>query len=117
MVMTKDQITNLLEPYDRILALECDGFCRVASRVLTDAGIEHEVMEGSVSSSVGDIPLHYWIMVGGLHVDYRMRMWLGDEAPHGVFEHLPEGFEYEGWQVVQMPCSDLVFEILTGSGK
>ncbi|MEX6780174.1 hypothetical protein [Pseudomonas aeruginosa] len=84
-----DAITMLLEPYSNA-PVECDGLTRIAHSVLTRAGIPHSCMYGRLVSTSRDaeIPLHFWIQLddGGV-IDYRARMWLGDDAavPHGVF--------------------------------
>ncbi len=84
----REKVRNLLDPLDE-LALECDGFARVAHAVLNEAGIKHTVYVGSVDYADYHVPLHYWIMLGdgATHhtiVDYRLRMWTDANAPHGV---------------------------------
>ena len=85
-----DPISMLLEPYSTA-PVECDGFSRIAHSVLTGAGIPHSCMCGRLVSTSRDaeIPLHFWIQLAdGRVIDYRARMWLGDDAavPHGVFK-------------------------------
>ncbi|HBP6379065.1 TPA: hypothetical protein L6A07_28240 [Pseudomonas aeruginosa] len=55
-------------------------------------------MQGRLAStsSSEEIPIHFWIQLAdGRVIDYRARMWLGDDAgvPHGVFKT----GEYPGW--------------------
>lgn len=85
-----DAISMLLEPYSKA-PLECDGFTRIAHSVLTEAGIPHSCMCGRLASTSRDaeIPLHFWIQLDdGRVIDYRARMWLGEDAavPHGIFK-------------------------------
>lgn len=79
----------LLNPYDSLKHLECDGLTQVFHRVLSDEQIEHTVNIGEVTHKHANriIPIHYWIDVGDLRVDYRLKMWLGETSgiPHGVF--------------------------------
>lgn len=114
--MNEETLTALLDPWDHDCpGLECDGFSRIASYLLRRAGIEHTVMRGSVRSPWGKIPLHLWIETGEFTVDYRLRMWLGDKAPHGVFdasEH--RRLTYRPEAAIAWFCDDFLFEVLTG---
>lgn len=83
-----DAISSLLEPYSNA-PVECDGFTRIAHSVLAGAGIPHSCMQGQLVSASGndELPIHFWIQLDdGRVIDYRARMWLGDDAgvPHGV---------------------------------
>jgi len=89
----KDKLTNILDQFDKC-KVECDGFVRIASHELVKAGINHRVLVGyAFVPNDGDDDLiqpHFWIEVKDedgliLTVDYRLRMWVGDHAPHGVF--------------------------------
>ncbi len=79
----------LLNPYDSLNHLECDGLTQVLHRILSDENIQHTVNIGEVIHKPTNytIPIHYWINVGDLRIDYRLRMWLGEtlDVPHGVF--------------------------------
>lgn len=87
--VSRDRLRLLLDPYDSLQHLECDGLTQVFHRVLSDQKIQHTVYVGEVTHKSSDrtIPLHFWIEVGDLRVDYRLRMWLGEtsDIPHGVF--------------------------------
>ena len=84
--MSTCELTKILKTIE-LAPVECDGFCRMASYLLSNAGIEHECFVGELNLEDGrNIPLHYWLVAQGKHIDYRARMWLGDDAPHGVFE-------------------------------
>ena len=47
----------------------------------------HKVMAGAVMNGAGQvlIPLHFWVDALGEIIDYRVQMWVGPDAPHGVF--------------------------------
>lgn len=94
-------------------AVECDGFVRLATTVLQHLGISHRVVRGSVTGPNGRIPYHFWIEVDGLICDYRARMWLGPDAPHGVFEPSPF-WKYTGEEAQIPPLSESLFLILAG---
>ncbi len=113
--MTAEEVRTLLDPYDP-LPLECDGFTRVATYVLTRAGVPHDVYSGQVFVSGEHMPLHYWVILGdGTVVDYRLRMWFG-EAPHGVFEHNEDGPVIYVGKKIEMTTSQVIFDILTSRG-
>ncbi len=94
-------------------AVECDGFARLATTVLEHLGISHRVIRGSVTGPDGRIPYHFWIEVGGLICDYRARMWLGPDAPHGVFVPSP-AWRYTGDEVQMPPLPEKIFAIMAG---
>ncbi len=104
-----------LNAYDK-LPLECDGLTRVLSYVLKAAGEPFQAYGGRVVLNGEEFPVHYWIILGdGLVVDYRLRMWFGETAPHGVFrlgDH--PGLEYFG-EPVDLACPAAVFDYLTRS--
>lgn len=100
-------------------ALECDGLTRVLHTVLSQEGIEHTCMVGSVvltESNTGSV-LHFWIVLpNGDYIDYRARMWLGDRAdvPHGIFNPVDyPKVTYSGSPVQLEILSPSVFTILT----
>ena len=112
-----EKVRGLLAPHEDNKALECDGFTRVASYLLTENNIEHTVMMGSLT--LGDVmEPHFWIVLFETDhiIDYRARMWFGehDEVPHGVF--LPWQWHdavYAGTPVTLM-VNKFVYEALTG---
>ncbi len=79
----------LLNPYDDLHHLECDGLTHVIHRILSAENIENTIYAGQVinTSNSDTIPVHLWIDIGDLRIDYRARMYLGDmpDIPHGVF--------------------------------
>lgn len=82
-------VREIVEPF--VLApVECDGFTRIAHTALFNEGIAHTCMKGRMIQVTGNqaLPIHFWIVLADGHVvDYRARMWLGDDTtvPHGVF--------------------------------
>lgn len=111
-------LSKLLSQLDSA-PVECDGFVRLASALLHRNQIQHQCFLGSVreedSNGVTLIPVHLWIEVGTLMVDYRARMWVGASAPHGVFEkELLKGYYYLGKPFNLGITSDILFYILSG---
>lgn len=112
----QQQLQNLLNPFDD-LPLECDGMTRVLSFALREAGVPHVAKSGEVIIDVeAVVPVHYWLeLEDGAIVDFRARMWAGDEAhvPHGVFR--PEDFPrvYYSGEVVDVSIARVVFDVLT----
>lgn len=73
--------------------------------------MSHSVMLGTVKLSVDKFTPHYWISLPNKHVvDYRARMWLGEEAQHGVF--LPVKTKYVGKEIAMLVLSDFLFYAL-----
>jgi len=110
--MTTTELASTLDQLDGA-AVECDGFVRLAATVLQHLRISHRVIRGSVTGPNGRIPYHFWIEVDGLICDYRARMWLGPDAPHGVFVPSHD-WEYTGEDVQMPPLSESLFLILAG---
>jgi hypothetical protein len=108
-------LKKLVEPYVD-LPLECDGLTRVLNRVLLQApGVFFNVFSGKVEWKGKEFPLHFWIeLPGGKVIDYRLRMWFGKRAPHGIFDPKKKGVKYDGKLVHMRPVDDHVFMILTG---
>lgn len=107
----------LLNPYDSLKHLECDELTQVFHRVLSDEQIKHTVNIGEVTYKPTNciIPIHYWIDVEDLRVDYRLKMWIGEtsDVPHGVFcDNLEKSVSYLG-KPVDMPLLPLpIFQII-----
>jgi hypothetical protein len=121
--MDKQQFTHnlhlILEPYAALQHLDCDGLTRVFHNVLSDKEVRHTVYCGEVIYGDGDnakiIPIHFWIDIEDITIDYRARTWLGEKAdiPHGVFHSVnyPK-ISYRGDSVNLSLMSDLLFQIL-----
>jgi len=107
-------LSQWLSPLD-VLPLECDGMTRVISALLLREGVEHRACHGALRlPHVGDIGLHCWIQFpDGVVCDYRARMWLGKDAPHGLF-HPEPGVVYEAHGELGQPIPPLIFLVLAG---
>jgi len=108
--------------------VECDGYARLATTILNHLGIEHTVYCGSAairdaSGELSVVPYHFWLVresdQGPVLIDYRLRMWLGEAAPHGVFEatRTDKGFavgdyEYTGKPIDTPILPDNLFALL-----
>ena len=108
----KTRLKKLLDQFDRC-NVECDGFSHIADYLLTREKIKHRVCFGSVVAAGIEIPLHYWIEVGDLTVDYRLRMWTNQNAPHGVFVAEDEDVQYDKRGVWSFKTTKILFDILT----
>lgn len=70
--------------------LQCNGVSFAVSAALNRAGILHRIYLGHVQdkNTRSIVTPHLWVALDdGWVIDYRLRMWLGDEdsVPHGVF--------------------------------
>lgn len=98
--------------------LECDGLTFALGHALERAGIRHRRMVGYVSWYPGKelVVPHCWIELGGGYViDFRLRMWLGnnENVPHGIFWPCPFEIRYYGEpQKKNLPSSE-VLNIMT----
>jgi hypothetical protein len=110
--MTPQEITEVLDQYDD-LPLECDGFTRVAHYVLERHNVPHKIQVGYAEFAGRTISPHFWIEVdSGWVIDYRLRMWLGEDAPHGVFQPEVEQVTYMGRET-SLYVPDVIFQVLT----
>jgi len=79
---------------------ECFELSWVLHETLTRAGYIVTGYSGYVKAASGDtVAPHFWLSVDGYIVDFRLRMWLGDEdsVPHGIFKVSDAaGFDYCG---------------------
>lgn len=109
---------ELLEPYVTP-SLECDGLTRVFTTLLQERDIPHTCMTGTVTFTGTNegAPVHFWIdLPDGQRVDYRTRMWLGDQpdVPHGIFNPADfPGVTYNGHSLALEPLSPALFAVLT----
>jgi hypothetical protein len=108
----KEKVEEIVGPYDSY-PLECDGLTRVAAYLLRMSDVKHNTIVGTVSFDGQEFNPHYWIeLETGEVLDYRLRMWFGEKAPHGVFIPEDEGVEYEGF-AMEIGATEMMFEILT----
>jgi hypothetical protein len=111
-MISRRKLKELVDKYDA-LPLECDGLTRVLAHVLTRENIDHKVFVGSFEFQGRSVPIHFWIEIGKYRIDYRLRMWLGQIAPHGVVEIENCPVAYFGKEV-EMDVPEIVFQILGG---
>lgn len=97
------------------LNLECDGATRIIHYRLKKEGIEHDVFVGEVKHFDKVVKPHYWIVLGDKRiVDYKLRMWLDDDAPHGVFRKeniMYKNYKYKGKRTT-LNVSENLYNIL-----
>lgn len=108
----EDKIRSLLGRYEDA-PLECDGFVRVASYLLTQAEIDHQIMGGCVFYGCYRVRPHFWIEVGENIVDYRLRMWTDQTAPHGIFPKEECPANYSLGTPMALSATRAIYEILT----
>jgi hypothetical protein len=114
---SESQVRALTMPFDSA-QLECDGMTRVLHTVLADKHISHTVKAGGVQWGEHNFSPHFWIeLPGGKVVDYRLRMWFGRNAPHGVFDPRKEGVAYTGRTMSMQVLPDYLFEMLSGRAR
>jgi len=65
--------------------LECDGSSSVLSYYMTEIGVEHKAYVGAVYLKNKKFEPHFWIEAGDYIIDFKTKMWLGDDALQGVF--------------------------------
>lgn len=96
--------------------IECDGATRIAFSRLHQLGVSSRAFIGSISVGGQSFYPHLWLVVeGGIYVDYKARMWLGEHSnvPHGVFA--PDDFpdaSYKGEELELKPLSEGMQKIL-----
>lgn len=94
--------------------LECDGFSRLAHTMLTLMEVPHSCHLGALAGPDQVVRPHFWLSLLGHVVDFKARMWLGPEAPHGIF--VPSApYEYRDDMEMEMGgLSPVVFGFLSG---
>lgn len=125
-----EALGGLLQKFDDpALGLECDGFTRVAHRVLVDAQIDHRCMGGGVVYRGREFRPHFWIEVEAdakiIVIDFHWKRWFPELAEHpgddelcrqGVFLLLDtpkELHQYRGEPVNIPYLNSAIFRVLT----
>lgn len=115
--MNDAQVIKLTSPFDSSKT-ECDGMTRILHTVLSDSRIQHVVKIGRVEWNGKHFSPHFWIeLPNGKVVDYRLKMWFGHSAPHGVFDPEKMGVVYEGREASIPVLTDFLFGILAGRSR
>ena len=94
------------------LPVECDGMTRLVVTLLERHQQPFQAFYGAVTVGESRFEHHFWVVTEGCIIDYRARMWLGDDAPHGVFSLKEFGHCYSGEPVVVSPLSPALEAIL-----
>ncbi len=116
-LQTTDVENLIYATAEKIQHLECDGTVRVLHYELDKNKIPHYVFQGTIreeSASGKRIArtIHYWIgLEDGRLVDFKAQMWLGKNAPNGIFYPKDTAVIYEGTPI-QMEVSETVYNIL-----
>jgi hypothetical protein len=66
--------------------LECDGFSQVLANTMSKQGLKPRIKYGAVKWQNQSMSYHEWIECEGQIYDFRLRMWFGSDAPHGIIE-------------------------------
>lgn len=93
--------------------VECDGFTRLVVTALSRKNQDYKVFFGSVSAVNGEtFSPHLWVEWEGLIIDFRARMWLGQDAQHGFLPKSKFGELYNGAEISMTPLDPFMEEIL-----
>jgi hypothetical protein len=99
------------------LGLDCENLVRVTATLLSANGTSYEAHRGSLwVKGIGHVEPHHWIVLSsGETVDFRARLWLGNEAhiPHGVFTPTHAQI-YTSHSTFSAVVHEVVFFALTG---
>ncbi|QOI07880.1 hypothetical protein D5S10_29565 (plasmid) [Pseudomonas savastanoi] len=99
------------------LGLDCENLVRVIATLLSAKGASYEAHRGSLwVKGIGHVDPHHWIVLSsGETVDFRARLWLGNEAhiPHGVFTPTHAQI-YTSHSTFSAVVHEVVFFALTG---
>lgn len=98
--MTREELNTLFDPIQHA-ELECDGFSRIVSSMLIEAGCKPQLMAGTITVRGKVVRPHLWVELSGLIIDYQVRRWVGDHpwVPHGVFSSAETEAVYEGAEI------------------
>lgn len=101
--MNREYLTALFDPIQNA-ELECDGFSRIVSSTLIEAGYSPTLMAGHLTLRGKAVRPHLWVEIDGWIIDYQVRRWLGNHPwiPHGVFKASETEAVYSGEQIRAM---------------
>lgn len=119
--MIPQTLKSQFEKYDQTLKLECDGFTRVLDYLLEKNNIQHETYIGHVKWNNKQFEPHLWIFCNNIILDYRLQLWFGKFAPHGIFQIKKDNNIFTNEKInivytgepISLKTSDIVFNILT----
>lgn len=111
-----EMLTSFVEDYPE---LDSDGASRLIQVVLHDFGASYKTMSGYAedTATCEIVQPHFWVQVGKFIIDYKLRKWLGEDAPHGVFmPREAERFEYVGIETpFSLDTSRLLHQAVTST--
>ena len=113
---TEALVTALTRAIDLVVdykckGLECDGTSRVINHIASSYDVDLTAKCGSICKKKGrkivdGFDPHFWLEIiidGDTYIiDYRARMWMGENAPHGIFKEEfvnDQNWYYNGEQV------------------
>ena len=77
----KDRLLEIFKPIEkRLLELECDGSTRALSFLLYASGIKFETHVATLKGSKVALPIHYYLKIGEVFIDYGASHWFKDKA-------------------------------------
>lgn len=100
------------------LPLDCENLIRVIATLLDRDGVPYKAHQGAMwVKGIGHVEPHCWLVLdGGRTVDFRARLWLGEEerVPHGIF--VPTDSQvYTSYKTFNAVVHPVVVFALTGS--
>ncbi|MBB4861449.1 hypothetical protein HNP46_000260 [Pseudomonas nitritireducens] len=111
---TKANLEEMVKDLDALTHLECDGLSHQIVHRLTTLGVSCQLFSGIVTLGNHVVRPHYWVVVGDLIIDYRVRRWMQNdpEAPHGVFHPAETDAEYDGIEAKKLTLPTGLMEFL-----
>ncbi len=103
--LTQEHLEKYEAMSDQYHWLECDGFSKVLAYEMISDGYQPEIKIGKVLHDDKILPYHHWVIVNNHTIDFRLRMWFGNNAPHG---EILRGVEYYALATAQIPSKTLV---------
>lgn len=92
--------------------LECDGATKILHYLLDSHNIPHYVFYGTLEVNSKIMNPHFWIgLPDGRYVDFKARMWFGNDAPNGIFYPKDTTAIYTGTPV-EMKVSATLYKLL-----
>lgn len=80
-----DFILNLVNTV--CVNLECDGTSKLIFAYLKENDIDCVYKIGSYESQLGSIPHHHWVECDGIVIDFKKKMWIGEDAEEGFIDN------------------------------
>ncbi|MGL5923738.1 hypothetical protein [Chroococcidiopsis sp.] len=114
--MDIDELVRLSIPFDNT-PTECDGCTYLIASELYSSEVLFQLFTGTCTWRMGGrakqvIYPHFWIETEEVRIDYRLRVWLGEDEciPHGVF--LKEAYPDFEWIGESFPTPEFSEEVI-----